>query len=63
MLGQQVRTLVKQVMPAASHALLWDGTNDFGQRVASGVYVYRLEATGLGSNKVFSQTRKMTLIK
>lgn len=42
--GQLVRTLVNNVLPAGSHLVRWDGTDHRGLRVASGVYIYRLEA-------------------
>ena len=42
-LGQVVRkVLTKQVLEAGHHALLWDGRNEAGRPVASGVYLYRL---------------------
>ncbi len=55
--GQRVRTLVDEVMPAGSHTLTWDGTNDRGEALASGIYFYRVVA---GSEVL---TRKMTLLK
>lgn len=42
--GQPVRQLVAATQPAGKHRLWWDGTNDLGQPVASGVYVVRLAA-------------------
>ena len=56
-LGQTVRTLVDQRMKAGTHLMKWDGANEMGQSVASGVYFYNLEAGD------FSQIRKMTLVK
>jgi PKD repeat protein len=55
--GQKVRTLVDEVMPAGSHTLIWDGTNENGQALSSGVYLYRVTA---GDESV---TKKMTLLK
>jgi hypothetical protein len=40
----------------------WDGRNSSGLTVGSGVYVYRLEATG-SSGKKFSSLRKMIFLK
>lgn len=55
--GRRVRTLVSGYRGAGAYAIDWDGTNDDGARVASGVYLYRLVA---GSQV---QTRKMVLLK
>ncbi len=43
-LGQPVRTLLKGTVAAGRHAVLWDGADDRGAPVASGVYICRLEA-------------------
>lgn len=41
--GQLVRTLVRQ-LPAGSHVMSWDGRDDGGRSVPSGMYLYRLSA-------------------
>ncbi len=56
-LGQKIRTLVRDHYPAGDHLVIWDGRNDLGRPVASGVYFYRLVNPG------FKQVRKMMLIK
>ncbi len=55
--GRLVRTLASQTLPAGINRLEWDGTNDDGQAVASGVYHYLLRAAG------FELRRKMVLVK
>ncbi len=55
--GQLIRKLISGQYPAGDHTIKWNGTNDQGQKVGSGVYIYRLLA---GTH---SQTRKMLLIK
>ncbi len=55
--GQAIRTLVDRRMKAGAYALKWDGTDNAGLGVASGVYFYSIEAGD------FSQIRKMTLVK
>ncbi|MDZ7335683.1 MAG: PKD domain-containing protein [candidate division KSB1 bacterium] len=55
-LGQRVRTLVDQTKPAGRYKVIWDGTDDFGNRLTSGVYFYRLETDG------FQATRKMIYV-
>jgi flagellar hook assembly protein FlgD len=44
--GRRVRALVDANMGAGARSAFWDGRDDAGRRVASGVYLYRLEATG-----------------
>jgi hypothetical protein len=44
--GQQVRTLVQEWESAGKKWTLWDGRDQFGKKVASGVYIYRLAAKG-----------------
>jgi hypothetical protein len=56
-LGQRVAVLVNGPQSAGSHTAFWDGRNDAGTLVASGVYLYRLSA------EAFTQTRKMLLLK
>lgn len=56
-LGRKVRTLIDHNMSNGRHASLWNGRNDAGNSVASGVYVYRLET------KNFVQAKKMILMK
>ncbi|HWR83361.1 MAG TPA: dockerin type I domain-containing protein [Candidatus Deferrimicrobium sp.] len=57
LLGQHVVTLVDEFREAGAHSVTWDGTDAQGQPVSTGVYLYRLEASG------FSATRKMMLLK
>jgi len=57
LLGNHVKTLVDKVVTAGKHTVSWDGTNEFGQRVASGVYLYRLQTEGL------TKVRKMVLVR
>ncbi len=55
--GRIVRTLSSGEQPARTGELIWDGTNDSGSPVGSGVYMYRLEWGGR------SETRRMTLVR
>jgi subtilisin family serine protease len=56
-LGEKVKTLALGEFVAGSHAVTWDGRNDDGSVVASGVYFYKLK----GDNQTL--TKKMTLLK
>ena len=55
--GQKVKTLVDETLPAGHRTIIWDGTNDRGEALSSGVYFYRVVA---GENVV---TKKMMLMK
>ncbi|NOY58599.1 MAG: T9SS type A sorting domain-containing protein [Calditrichaeota bacterium] len=55
--GQRIRTLISTRLSAGSHAAIWDGSNDLGHKVASGVYFYSIKAGD------FSKTMKMVMIK
>jgi len=54
--GRLVRTLLNGVSEGGQHLLRWDGANERGAHVASGVYFYRFEASGV------TQTKKMVLL-
>jgi hypothetical protein len=56
-LGEVVRTLVDEPKSAGVHYEVWDGKDDQGHQVASGIYFYRLRAGE------FSETKKMVLLK
>jgi hypothetical protein len=62
-LGQEVLVLANEKQPAGYYSVEWDGRNRFGNKVASGVYFYRLEAKPVSGGKAFSNLRKMVLLK
>ena len=43
--GRRLRGLAGRAMPAGEHSLRWDGLDENGRRVASGLYFMRLETT------------------
>jgi len=56
-LGQKIRTLVNCRQPAGTYQIQWDGQDNAGRNVASGIYFYRLKAGE------FAQIRKIILMK
>lgn len=56
-LGMAVKTLFAGITNPGIHVMEWDGTNDYGQQMTSGIYFVRLQAGR------FNQTRKMILLK
>jgi hypothetical protein len=57
MLGQKVRALVTAPYGVGSHQVEWNGRNDAGLQVGSGMYFYRIEAGA------FVKTQRMLLLK
>ncbi|MFH1570887.1 MAG: choice-of-anchor D domain-containing protein [Gemmatimonadota bacterium] len=57
LLGQRVRVLVDEALPAGPHQVVWDGRDSRGAAVASGTYFYRLE---IGP---FEQARRLLLVR
>gem|GEM_PF-1804206 len=56
-LGRKVTTLVKSDMDAGWQEVIWDGASSSGDKVASGIYFYRL------MSGEFTETKKMLLLK
>jgi len=54
---QKVMTLVDERLGAGDHRVVWNGTNDDGRTVASGIYLMRLKA---GASEV---SGRMTFLK
>ena len=57
MLGQKIKTFNMNDTPAGYHSIKWDATNDYGDPVGAGVYLFQLRANE------FVKTRKMVLLK
>jgi hypothetical protein len=55
--GRCVKTLIDGVMDPGRHVVTWNGRNDGGQGVASGVYFLRMEALGA------VDTRRIVLVR
>ena len=56
-LGQKIATLVNSQVKPGNYTATWNGKNEFGNQVASGIYFYRLESQS------FNATKKMILMK
>ncbi|MBM4171885.1 MAG: T9SS type A sorting domain-containing protein [Ignavibacteria bacterium] len=56
-LGSEVRTLINENRTAGKHNIYWNATDNFGNRVSSGVYFYTIRADN------FVETKKMVLMK
>ena len=57
LLGQRVLTLLDETLPAGKHVTFWNDEDESGQKVASGIYFYRLQTSE------FNEVRKMVWMK
>ena len=57
LMGQRVATLVNNTLEPGFHAVKWNGTNDFGKQLSSGMYIYRISANN------FTSVKKLILMK
>ena len=60
--GRMVRTLVDRVEGAGYKSVAWNGKDDSGRIVGSGIYWYRFEANGVEDGRRFGATRKMIFL-
>jgi hypothetical protein len=65
LLGQKVRTLVDAPKNSGIHRVIWDGKDDSGNEVASGIYFYRIEVEDPASGGAgdFTEAKKLVLLK
>ncbi len=56
-LGQEVRTLVEGVQPAQYYSIMWDGRDNAGNQLPTGLYFYRLET------EKFTAVKKMVMMR
>ncbi len=61
--GRLVKTLSTQVTPANSHfdQLTWNGLDDYGDKLANGVYIYKVQIKGVGG-KTAEATQKLVIL-
>jgi flagellar hook assembly protein FlgD len=57
LLGEEVRTLVDEQLETGYHAVRWGGKDKNGKFVASGIYLYQLQAG------TFREVKKMSLLR
>jgi len=55
--GQLIRSLVNNNLTSGNHQIVWNGKDNDGRNVGSGIYLYRMESTG------YNKTLKMMLMK
>jgi hypothetical protein len=59
--GREIRTLVDETVPRGIHSVTWDGRNEAGAPVPSGMYLYRMTVNKAGVSN--QQAKKMLLVR
>ncbi len=63
-LGREIKTLVNEEMNNGLYNVTWDGENNSGEKVSSGIYLYRIEAVPVsGQTGKYIKSKKMLLLK
>lgn len=62
MVGREVKTLVKEQLGPGRYEVQWDGRDNAGKAVASGMYIYRLKISSPGAGSAIL-SKKMILIR
>jgi hypothetical protein len=57
MLGRKIKTLINETQDASYRSIIWDATDNNGEPVSAGIYLYQIQAGE------YMQTKKMVLLK
>ncbi|GEM_PF-750994 len=60
--GRKVRSLISERQYAGNYSIIWDGKNDAGISMPSGIYLYQLVSRGSGTQQIIN-TKKMVYLK
>lgn len=63
LLGKEIKTLVDDNIEIGFKQIVWNGVDQLGKPVSSGMYIYKMTAMSIESNKKFTESRKMVLLR
>ena len=63
LLGQKINTLFSGNQKAGDYKISWNGKDNRGRKMASGIYIYRLKVSGRDDKPLLLKSRKMILLK
>lgn len=62
-MGREIKTFDVNGVSAGYHSILWDGLNNNGNQVSSGIYIYVFKARSLETTDFFTKSAKMIMLK
>lgn len=62
-MGRQVKSFTISSQSPGYQGIIWNGANENGRQVSSGIYLYRINIKSLENNEVFVKTSKLILLK
>ncbi len=62
-IGRMIKSFITNSQLSGNHKVVWNGTNNNGVKVSTGIYIYRFEATSLETNEHFVKSEKLMLVK
>lgn len=62
-LGREVKTVMNGIESIGFKSIVWDGKDDDGNNVPSGMYIYHFNAKPFESDKQFHKIMKMVLLR
>ena len=62
-MGREVKSFNPSSQSAGYQSIVWDGRNELGNWVASGIYLYRISIKSLENSETFIKTAKLMLLK
>lgn len=63
LLGRKINTLKSQIEDAGYYSIKWDGTDENGNSLSSGIYIINISVQSLESKVMFTQSQKVLLLK
>jgi len=61
--GRRVRCLINSIHEPGSYSIQWNSADDFGRRIAAGIYFMKITVCPVGKTEGFSETKKLLLIR
>ncbi len=62
-MGREIKSFNLTGVSAGYHSILWDGLNNNGNQVSSGIYIYVFKARSIETKDFFTKSAKMIMLK